>query len=147
MSSSEHSSAQRSRSPTPLRMLNGCDACRNPACSQLETEAIAAVREMAPFVTSICISEVLARTPDLIFLNVVTLEGNCFCVELTQRGWRICSDRMDCMYGDFRKLELHAKYFETIYALMGGISTEFREKFAANLSERLAQHVSSEEVQ
>lgn len=123
------------------------------------------------------------RTPELIFINVVTLEGKlifihiflllfsyygyllvlnycsaklnyivqmlitiikgkyflgeCFCVELTQRGWRICSDRQDCMYGDFRKVDMHARYFDTIYALLDSVSPKYREKFAESLSEKL----------
>uniref|UniRef100_A0AC34GW85 GSKIP domain-containing protein n=1 Tax=Panagrolaimus sp. ES5 TaxID=591445 RepID=A0AC34GW85_9BILA len=65
---------------------SGCDACAQ--LSLLEIEAIAAVKEIAAFVQSICISEVLSRTPDLIFLNLHTLEGDTYCIELTQRGWR-----------------------------------------------------------
>lgn len=52
----------------------GCETCSQ--LSQLEVEAFTAVREVSDFVKSICISEILSRTPDLIFLNVITLEGN-----------------------------------------------------------------------
>uniref|UniRef100_A0A914H7N4 GSKIP domain-containing protein n=1 Tax=Globodera rostochiensis TaxID=31243 RepID=A0A914H7N4_GLORO len=78
-----------------------------------EKDAFAAVREMAPFVTTISISELLPRTPELLFLNIVTLENESFCVELTQRGWRVCADRLDCMNADFHKLDMHVVYYET----------------------------------
>lgn len=43
----------------------------------MEVEAFKAVQEMAVFVKSFSVSEVLARTPVLVFLNLdlVTLEG------------------------------------------------------------------------
>lgn len=43
--------------------------------SQLEVEAFKALEEMIRFVKTVNFSEVLARTPELIFLNLVTLEG------------------------------------------------------------------------
>uniref|UniRef100_A0A915D5J0 GSKIP domain-containing protein n=1 Tax=Ditylenchus dipsaci TaxID=166011 RepID=A0A915D5J0_9BILA len=136
----DNSSPEISRSSTPLSNLRstGCESCANSTnMSLLETEAFAAVREISSFVHSICISEVLTRTPELIFLNLVTVEGECYCLELTQKGWRICSDRQDCMYGDFRKLELHSKYFETIYQLLDFVSAGYRQRFANQLSEKL----------
>ncbi|KAH7676038.1 hypothetical protein AAVH_42053, partial [Aphelenchoides avenae] len=98
-SSHSHSrGASRSRSHTPRRTASlessSCETCAQ--MSQLEVEAFTAVQEMALFVKSVSVSEVLSRTPELIFLNLVTLEENTYCVELTQRGWRICSDRADC---------------------------------------------------
>uniref|UniRef100_A0A914NIQ2 GSKIP domain-containing protein n=1 Tax=Meloidogyne incognita TaxID=6306 RepID=A0A914NIQ2_MELIC len=93
-------------SPTPSI---SCETCTQ--LSQLEVEAFAAVGEVATFVKSISVSEILTRTPELLFLNLVTLENESYCIELTQKGWRICSDRLDCMYGDFRKVFLAFKFF------------------------------------
>ncbi|KAE9551258.1 hypothetical protein FO519_005542 [Halicephalobus sp. NKZ332] len=121
---------------------SGCEACAQ--MSQLEIEAFSAVREISPFVKSFSISEVLSRTPDLIFLNMTTLEGSTYCVELTQRGWRICSDREDSMNGDFRKLELHSRYFESIYMLLDVVSPQYREKFGGALAEKLNKLAESE---
>lgn len=56
-------------------------------------------------------------------------------MELTQRGWRICSDRADAANCD-ASLELLAKYFETIYALLGDVSPAYRDRFGAALSEK-----------
>lgn len=115
----------------------------NGECSTLENEAYAAVSEVATFVKIFCISEVLARSPDLLFFNLVILEDKCYCIELTQRGWRICSERLDCMYGDFRHPELFAKYFETIYQLLDQISPDYRKKFSESLKNKLEQLTSS----
>jgi hypothetical protein len=41
----------------------------------LELEAISALNELAPFVESISVSEILPKTAELIFLNVKTKEG------------------------------------------------------------------------
>jgi hypothetical protein len=118
---------------------SGCDACGAKKLSLLEIEAISAVKEVAAFVQSICISEVLSRTTDLIFLNLHTLEGDTYCIELTQRGWRVCSNREDCMNGDFRKLDFHSRYFETIYQLLDVISPLYREQYANALTAKLNQ--------
>lgn len=48
----------------------------NSAHNSLELEAIAAVHELSFAVEAIFVSEMLPRTPELIFVNVTTLEGN-----------------------------------------------------------------------
>ena len=50
--------------------------------SSLELEAIAAVHELSFAVQSISVSEMLPRTPDLIFVNVTTLEGRSFSLKI-----------------------------------------------------------------
>uniref|UniRef100_A0A915P1Q2 GSKIP domain-containing protein n=1 Tax=Meloidogyne floridensis TaxID=298350 RepID=A0A915P1Q2_9BILA len=117
-------------SPTPSI---SCETCTQ--LSQLEVEAFAAVGEVATFVKSISVSEILTRTPELLFLNLVTLER-----------WRICSDRLDCMYGDFRKLggilawlEMHINYYETIYSLLDSLSKLYRDQFSSSLATKLGK--------
>lgn len=121
-------------SPTPSI---ACETCSQ--LSQLEIEAYSAVREIAPYVRSISVSEVLTRTSELMFLNLVTLENESYCIELTQKGWRICSDRLDCMYGDFRKIDMHVQYYDTIYALLDSLSQLYRDEFSADLAQRLGE--------
>lgn len=65
------------------------------------------------------------------------LSGRMHCIELTHRGWRIASDRHDSMSGDYRQLDLHTRYFETIYQLLNVISPEFRNEFASKISNKL----------
>uniref|UniRef100_A0A183BS59 DUF727 domain-containing protein n=1 Tax=Globodera pallida TaxID=36090 RepID=A0A183BS59_GLOPA len=110
----------------------------NTQFSALEKDAFSAISEMAPFVTTIAISELLSRTSELIFLNIVTLENESFCVELTQRGWRVCSDRLDCMNGDFHKLDMHVVYYESINQLLDSLSQQYRDRFSAALASKLS---------
>lgn len=70
--------------------------------------------------------------------NRSSISGRSYCVELTQRGWRVASDRHDSMNGDYRQLDLHTRYFETIYQLLNVISPEFRNQFASKLSSKLS---------
>lgn len=105
--------------------------------NSLELEAIAAVHELQFAVKDIFVSELLPRTSELIFLNVTTLEGQAYCIELTMKGWRVTSLRHDCMNGDYQHIDLHTRYFETIYALMDNISTSYRRKFSEALSAKL----------
>ncbi|CAD6192017.1 unnamed protein product [Caenorhabditis auriculariae] len=114
-------------------IINNCSECRN----SLEEEAVNAVRELEYAVKTVCISELLPRTAQLLFLNLTTLEGQTYCIELTERGWRIASNRQDCMNGDFRQLAMYTQYFETLYALLDTISPLYREKFSESLSARL----------
>ncbi|KAK6049579.1 hypothetical protein COOONC_12916, partial [Cooperia oncophora] len=51
------------------------DSAGFPGTSSLELEAIAAVHELSYAVQSMSVSEILPRTPDLIFVNVTTAEG------------------------------------------------------------------------
>ncbi|CAD6195398.1 unnamed protein product [Caenorhabditis auriculariae] len=123
----------------------------NPASrgteSSLELEAIAAVHELSFAVQSISVSEMLPRTPDLIFVNVTTIEGQPYCLELTLKGWRITSLRSDCMVGDFTRLDLFTKYYDSLYALMDTISPGYRARFGEKLAQRLRLLQAGEEDQ
>ncbi|CAJ0944337.1 unnamed protein product, partial [Mesorhabditis belari] len=103
----------------------------------LELEAIAAVHELSFAVQQISVSEILPRTPDLIFVNVTTIEGQPYCLELTLKGWRITSQRSDCMTGDFTNLDLFTKYYDSLYSLMDDISPGYRVRFGEKLAHRL----------
>jgi hypothetical protein len=100
------------------------------------------VHELSFAVDQIAVSEMLPRTPELIFVNLTSVEGGCalsraslcvagqpYCLELSFRGWRVCSCRHDCMMGDWQRLSLHSRYFETVYAVMGEISDGYRQRF------------------
>ncbi|KAJ1346060.1 hypothetical protein KIN20_000741 [Parelaphostrongylus tenuis] len=106
--------------------------------SQLEEEAVEAVREFSYAVQSVCISEMLPRTSELLFLNLTTLEGKTYCIELTAKGWRIASNRADCMNGDFRQFHIHTQYFESLNQLLDSISPSYRQRFGGKLAEKLS---------
>ena len=53
------------------------------------------------------------------------------------KGWRVASFRQDCMNGDFRRMELHTKYYENPYELMDKISPGYRLRFGEKLAAKL----------
>ncbi|EFP07579.1 hypothetical protein GCK72_006206 [Caenorhabditis remanei] len=118
-------------------LCGNCDT-EKTTLSTLEEEAMAAVREHAFAVNLIGVSEMLPRTPQLLFINVTTSENHTHCIELTIKGWRVASNRNDCMNGDFRQLDIHTKYFSTLHALLTEISPLYREKFGAQLIAKLS---------
>jgi hypothetical protein len=99
------------------------------------------------------VSEMLPRMAELIFINVTTLEGKSFyraywfnvlqfpgqpyCLELTNKGWRITSLRSDCMIGDFTRMELFTKYYDSLFDLMEIISPGYKQRFSDKLAQRL----------
>uniref|UniRef100_A0A1I7XNT1 DUF727 domain-containing protein n=1 Tax=Heterorhabditis bacteriophora TaxID=37862 RepID=A0A1I7XNT1_HETBA len=120
--------------------INRSFAGTNPTSrgdSSLELEAIAAVHELSFAVQSISVSEMLPRTPELIFVNLTTIEGQPYCLELTLKGWRITSLRLDCMIGDFTRLEVFTKYYDSLYTLMDTISPGYRARFGEKLAHKL----------
>nr|CAD2185138.1 unnamed protein product [Meloidogyne enterolobii] len=68
----------------------------------------------------------LPRTPELIFVNLTTLEGQPHCLELTSKGWRVTSLRTDCMHGDFTKMEMFTNYYNSFNELMNFISPKYQ---------------------
>ncbi|VDL73030.1 unnamed protein product [Nippostrongylus brasiliensis] len=128
-----------------VSLLNRIAASTAPGSrdeSSLELEAIAAVHELSFAVASISVSEMLPRTPELIFVNVTTVEDQPYCLELTHKGWRITSLRTDCMIGDFTRLDLFTTYYDSLYALMDRISPGYRSRF----NDKLALKVRMAEV-
>ncbi|KAK6109023.1 hypothetical protein QQG55_34340 [Brugia pahangi] len=124
------------RVSTKNRSLHGTNP-QSRGESSLELEAIAAVHELSFAVQTISVSEILPRTPDLIFVNVTTTEGQPYCLELTLKGWRITSLRHDCMHGDYTRLELFTVYYDTLYDLMDKLSPNYRNLFSEKLAQKL----------
>ena len=94
------------------------------ACQKLESS----LRE-------IHVSEVLPAAHDLMFINITTLEGEPFCLERTQRGWRICSAKHDSMHGDLQHIELHVEYFDDANEAVARVSPAYRKTFDSPGSE------------
>ncbi|VDN07707.1 unnamed protein product [Thelazia callipaeda] len=148
---SEHLSAVYNTFGTPLSLVEIGRANRkrhaetNGALNEhsfggpLELEAIAAVHELSNDVRSIAVSEILPRTADLIFVNIKTVEGHPYTLELTMKGWRIASLQSDSMNGDYKRVDLHTKYYENACQLLEEISPAHSEYFTKCLTEKLAQ--------
>ncbi|KAL3074026.1 hypothetical protein niasHT_035768 [Heterodera trifolii] len=105
----------------------------------LELEAIAAVHELASQVKQISVSEILPRTSDLIFLNIKTYEDHPYTLELTMKGWRVCSTHTDCMNGDYHNVALHTRYFQNAKELLKMVSPDHDKHFTDCLAQRLSQ--------
>ncbi|GMR46292.1 hypothetical protein PMAYCL1PPCAC_16487, partial [Pristionchus mayeri] len=105
------------------------------ACNNLELEAVVAMHENSFAVRSICVSEMLPRTDDIIFVNVKTIEGQPYCLELTRKGWRVTSIRTDCMMGDFTKWEMFVKYYDSLGELLYDISPEYQQRLHEKMDE------------
>jgi hypothetical protein len=110
----------------------------------LELEAIAAVHELSSVVKSISVSEILPRTPELIFVNVKTMEDHSYTLELTLKGWRVASPHTDSMTGDYKELGLYTKYFDNARQVLDVISPGHLNHFHDVLADRLRQYASSE---
>ncbi|KAL3986279.1 hypothetical protein ACH3XW_42075 [Acanthocheilonema viteae] len=124
------------RVSTKNRSLHGTNP-QSRGDSSLELEAVAAVHELSFAVKTISVSEILPRTPDLIFVNVTTVEGQPYCLELTLKGWRVTSLRHDCMQGDYTRLDLFTVYYDTLYDLMDKLSPDYRNLFSEKLAQKL----------
>jgi hypothetical protein len=123
---------------------NGEKKDSNAEGGPLELEAIAAVHELSSVVKSISVSEILPRTPELIFVNVKTMEDHSYTLELTMKGWRVASPHTDCMNGDYTQLGLHTKYFDNARQVLDVISPGHLNHFHDVLADRLRQYASSE---
>ncbi|CAD5232228.1 unnamed protein product [Bursaphelenchus xylophilus] len=113
--------------------------------STLELEALAAVHQLSHAVQSISVSEMLPRTPELIFVNLTTAEGQPYCLELTHKGWRVTSLRSDCMQGDFTRMELFTKYYDSLYDLMEVLSPGYKQRFGEKVSQKLRMYENCDE--
>jgi len=113
--------------------------------STLELEALTAIHQVSFAVQSISVSEMLPRTPELIFINLTTIESQPFCIELTHKGWRVTSLRSDCMQGDFTRIELFTMYHESLCTLLEVISPGYKSMFSEKLAQRLRLLETNEE--
>uniref|UniRef100_A0AC35U627 DUF727 domain-containing protein n=1 Tax=Rhabditophanes sp. KR3021 TaxID=114890 RepID=A0AC35U627_9BILA len=104
----------------------------------LELEAIAAVHELANLVESVSVSEMLPKTPSLIFLIIKTVEDDSYTLELTMKGWRVASKHTDSMNGDYNQMELHTRYFHNAKELVEFISPGCKNHFNQTLAKRLS---------
>lgn len=58
-------------------------------------------------------------------------------MELTLKGWRVTSLQLDCMVGDFMRLEMFTTYFDSLYELLDIISPGYRNSFGEELTNKL----------
>jgi hypothetical protein len=98
---------------------------------QWKTEAAAVIQDIQEHVRNIGISGKIRSTNQCIYLNVTTVEGVQYCIELSSSGFRIAGRAYD------NKTELSSGYFETPYALLNSISPSYKTSFSNSLLKKL----------
>ncbi|XP_076174977.1 GSK3-beta interaction protein [Ptiloglossa arizonensis] len=98
---------------------------------QWKQEAQAVINDVKQHVTSIEVSEKLQSTDQFIYLNLTTLEGLKFCIELSSAGFSVVGNQHDDTSNTGNE------YFETPYSLLGLVSPQYRNSFGNSLFDKL----------
>lgn len=100
---------------------------------QWRVEAQAVINDVKKHVQDLKVSERLQNTNQVIYLNLTTLEGLRFCVELSASGFTIVGNRHD------DTSNVGNERFETPYSLLDFISPQYRNSFGNSLLDKLKQ--------
>lgn len=101
---------------------------------QWRLEAQAVINDVRKHVQDFRVSERLISTNQLIYLNLTTLEGLQFCVEMSAAGFTIIGNQHDdrSNMGDNQR-------FETPYSLLNFVSPQYRSSFGNLLLDKLKE--------
>ncbi|KAI5651684.1 GSK3-beta interaction protein-like [Phthorimaea operculella] len=99
-------------------------------------EAEAAINDIKKHV-----SEAVKSSNQRIYINVTTLEGTPYCIEMSASGFRVVGKRHD----DTSLSERESTTFETPYALLNVISLKYKESFGGELMSKLMELAKKEE--
>lgn len=100
---------------------------------QWRLEAQAVINDVRKHVQNLKVSERLQSTNQVIYLNLTTLEGLRFCVELSPVGFTIVGNQHD------DTSNVGTERFETPYSLLDFISPQYRNSFGNSLLDKLKQ--------
>lgn len=98
---------------------------------QWKLEAGHVIADVKQHVTDIAVSEKLQCSNQFIYLNLTTLEGLQFCVELSSAGFSVVGNRYDDAPATGNQ------HFETPYSLLDFISPQYRNSFGNSLLAKL----------
>ncbi|XP_053979952.1 GSK3-beta interaction protein [Hylaeus anthracinus] len=98
---------------------------------QWKHEAQAVINDVKQHVIDIKVSEKLRSTNQRIYLNLITLEGLKFCIELSAAGFSIVGNQHD------DRSNTGNVHFETPYCLLDSISPEYKNSFGNSLLDKL----------
>ncbi|KAJ2945850.1 hypothetical protein O0L34_g4756 [Tuta absoluta] len=104
-------------------------------------EAEAAINDIKKHVKGAKVSESVSSSNQRIYINLTTLEGAPYCVEMSASGFRIVGKRHD----DTSLSEKDGTTFETPYALLNVISQKYKESFGGELMSKLMELAKKEE--
>ncbi|XP_011196753.1 GSK3-beta interaction protein [Zeugodacus cucurbitae] len=103
-----------------------------------EEEAAAIIKDVNPHVALIEISRQLPSNESKVYLNVRTIEGQDYCVQVSSIGFRVVGNAFNSI--DDGKEEINEEedvVYETPYALLDKISPSYVESFGNQLCKQL----------
>ncbi|XP_017877965.1 GSK3-beta interaction protein [Ceratina calcarata] len=100
---------------------------------QWKLEAQAVIGDVKNHVKEIKVAENLRNNNQFVYLNLTTLEGSKFCIELSAAGFAIVGNEHDDT--SHRRTE----HFETPYSLLDLVSPRYRDSFGSSLQRKLEQ--------
>ncbi|KAL6447107.1 hypothetical protein ACFW04_001447 [Cataglyphis niger] len=100
---------------------------------QWRLEAQAVINDVKKHVRELKVSEQLISTNQVIYLNLTTLEGLRFCVELSAAGFAIVGNQHDDTSNTSNER------FETPYSLLDFVSPQYRNSFGNSLLDKLKE--------
>lgn len=110
-------------------MWNNADEVLNEEQWRLEAQAV--INDVRKHVQDLRVSERLVSTNRVVYLNLTTLEGLEFCVELSAAGFAIVGNRHD------DRSNAVNERFETPYGLLDFVSPLYRDSFGNSLMDKL----------
>lgn len=98
---------------------------------QWRLEAQAVINDVKKHVQDLRMSERLISTNQVVYLNLITLEGLRFCIELSAAGFAIVGNRHDDTSNAGNEC------FETPYGLLDFVSPQYKNSFGNALLDKL----------
>lgn len=102
---------------------------------QWKNEADSIITDVKCHVREIAVSPKLGSSNSCIYLNVTTLEGLKFCVEVSGSGFSVTGNDHDLLESK------ENEKFETPYSLLDAISPQYRHSFGNELTKKLNELV------
>ncbi|GAV05782.1 hypothetical protein RvY_15859-2 [Ramazzottius varieornatus] len=99
--------------------------------SDLRHDAAHVVKTFATFVKAVSVSETLPQSPSLLYINLTSLEGSSYCIELSTRGYRIVGQAYNFISSEDESV------FESISALLESVSPLYTMAFGDALIRKL----------
>uniref|UniRef100_A0A336L688 CSON005418 protein n=1 Tax=Culicoides sonorensis TaxID=179676 RepID=A0A336L688_CULSO len=107
--------------------------CDEEEIIEWKTEAQGVINDVKAHVSSIEVSAVLESNERKIYLNVVTLEDEKYCIRLDNEGFIVVGKEFDTTNLE----DEESQVFETPYSLLSSISKKFTESFGNRLISEL----------
>ncbi|KAF3425010.1 hypothetical protein E2986_00944 [Frieseomelitta varia] len=105
-----------------------------PNKEQWILEAQAIIDDVKQHVTDIKVSNKLRNSNQSFHLNLTTLEGSRFCIEVSTAGFTVVGNEHDDMTSKGEN-----ERFETPYSLLNFVSSQYKDSFGSSLVHRLEQ--------